>query len=174
MHMKFSLCLALLASLWSSSCTSAVGVESYPPVARTASSAVPVAQGWQSVVESLASHPEVLNQGWAAARRVFPVGCFQQAGIRELHCPEIEGIVRVSVDPGPRGIIDLVLEAPADCQQIYVLMSRHLGQGVLENGDKCTAEWSLKRWVKRANANISVGRKDPGKIYLQFAVEQGP
>lgn len=175
MCLRYSVCLMLLVSFLGSACTSAAGFEKKDlPVAAAAPAAMPGAQDWQTLVESLASHPEVLNQDWTAARRVLPVGCFRQKNTRDINCPQMEGVVRISIDPGPGGIIDVVLMAPADCQLVYALMNRHLGEGVLENNDKCTAEWNLKRWVKRANANLSVGRKDPSKLYLQFAVEQGP
>ncbi|MFZ4550380.1 MAG: hypothetical protein ACOYNB_01025 [Aquabacterium sp.] len=175
MHLRASFCLTLLVSLWGSACTTATAAEpNIAPLASATTAVAPVVQSWQTLVTSLALHPEVLTQNWAGVRRVLPAGCFQNAGSRDLNCPPLEGVVRVSVDPGPAGMIDVVLKAPADCDQIYALMSRHLGKGALENNDKCSAEWSLKRWVKRASANLSKGRKDPSQLYLQFAVEQGP
>jgi hypothetical protein len=175
MYLRFATCFAFLFSLCSSACTSPNGVEPSAITLATSQSAVaPVGQTWRMLVESLASHPEVLNKEWAATRRILPLGCFRKNGSRDLSCPPVDGVVRISVDPGPGGIIDVVLKSPADCLQIYTLMSRHLGEGVLENSDKCTAEWSLKRWVKKGSANLSKGVKDPSQLYLQFAVEQGP
>ncbi|MDE2400041.1 MAG: hypothetical protein KGL90_00040 [Burkholderiales bacterium] len=175
MNLKAIFFVPLLTSLWSASCTSATTVEpSLPPVASSASSGMPVTQSWEVLVESLANHPEVLTKDWAAMRRILPTGCFRNSDSRDLNCPPMEGVVRVSVDPGPTGIVDVVLKFPASCDQIYTLMSRHLGKGFLEDGDKCSAEWKLNRWVKRANANLSRGRKDPSLLYLQFAIEQGP
>lgn len=168
--------MALLASTWAALFTSAAAVE---PVMETVASATsspvtPVTQSWQALVESLAAHPDVLTKDWSSFRRVLPVGCFKNSGGRDLSCPPIEGVVSLSVDPGPLGIVDVVLKGPASCDQIYALMSRHFGKGSLEDGDKCNAEWKLNRWVKRASANLSKGRKDPSLLYLQFAIEQGP
>lgn len=175
MHLRAIFIMPLLVSPWSASCTSATTLEpAFSPAASAASSVEPVVQSWQVLVESLANHPEVLTKDWAAVRRILPAGCFRNADSRELSCPPMEGVVRVSVDPGPAGIVDVVLMSPANCDQIYTLMSRYLGKGSLEDGDKCSAEWKLNRWVKRANANLSRGRKDPSLLYLQFAIEQGP
>jgi hypothetical protein len=134
----------------------------------------PVASSWQGLVDPLVSHPEILTKDWNHIRRVLPVGCFQKAGVRDLNCPPMDGVVRVSVDPGPLGIIDMVLKPPATCDQIYNLVSKRFGKGTVENGDKCYAEWKLNRWVKRGVVNLSPGRKEPSQLYLQFAIEQGP
>lgn len=129
---------------------------------------------WLGLVESLAKHPDVLTKDWSGFRRVLPVGCFRDTGSRDLSCPEMSGIVRIAVDPGPLGIVDVVLTAPANCEEIYSVLSKRFGRGIIEGGDKCSVEWNLNRLVKRASANISRGRKDPSQIYLQFAIEQGP
>ena len=129
---------------------------------------------WLDLVESLAAHPDVLTKDWSGFRRVLPAGCFKTSGSRDLSCPQIAGVVRISVDPGPLGLVDVVLSAPANCEDIYSVLSKRFGRGTLEGGDKCSAEWNLNRFVKRASANISRGRKDPSQIYLQFAIEQGP
>lgn len=39
----------------------------------------------------------------------------------------MEDVVRISVDSGPAGIVDVVLKSPTNCDQIYTLMSRYLG-----------------------------------------------
>lgn len=175
MNLRAIFWLPLLAALWGSAYTPASAAKpAVALVASTASTVVPASQGWQVVVESLASHPEVLTQRWDGLRRVLPVGCFRNSEGRDISCPPMEGVVRISADPGPSSIVDVVLQAPASCDQIYALMSRYLGHGSLEGGDKCSAEWKLDRWVKRASANLSRGRKDPSLLYLQFAVEQGP
>ncbi len=72
MYLRFSAYLMLSVSFLGSACTSAAGIETKAvPVAAAAPAAVPGAQDWQTLVESLASHPEVLNQDWTAARRVL-------------------------------------------------------------------------------------------------------
>jgi hypothetical protein len=86
----------------------------------------------------------------------------------------MEGVVRLSLDPGPLGIVDVVMKKPATCDELYDILSVRFGKGRMEHGDKCSTEWKLNRWVKRGSANLSVGRKDPTQLYLQFAVEQGP
>ena len=168
--------MSLLASMWCLSCTTpATAVEPAIALRESADSSVVLgAQTWQTLVESLASHPEVLTKDWTGVRRVLPVGCVQNPADRDLSCPPMAGVVRLSVDLGPTGIVDVVLKATANCDQIYTLMSHHFGKGSLDGGDKCNAEWGLNRWVKRARANVSRGRKDPSLLYLQFAVEHEP
>ena len=167
--------ISLIISLSCSVCISANAIKLADSiVASTASTVAPAVQDWQVLVESLAGHPEVLTKSWRGLRRVLPVACFRSADSRDLSCAPMAGVERISADPGPNGIIDVVLKAPASCDQVYSLMSRHLGKGSLDGGDKCSAEWKLDRWVKRASANLSRGRKDPSLLYLQFAVEQGP
>lgn len=176
MNLRSIFCMSLLASLCCSPVTPATAVEpALPPLTSAESSdVIPATQSWQVLVESLASHPEALTKSWPHFRRVLPVGCLKNTSNRDLSCPPMEGVVRLSVDSGPLGIVDVVLKDPANCDQIYALMSRYFGKGVLEDGDKCNAEWKLGRWVKGGSANLSRGRKEPSQLYLQFAIEQGP
>jgi hypothetical protein len=174
MKFKTAFCMALLTTVGSAPFAAEADLAVAPVASAVASTDAPVTQSWQTLVESLAAHPDVLTKDWSSVRRVLPVGCFKNPGHRDLTCPPMEGIVSVSVDPGPLGIVDVVLTGPASCDQIYALMSHHFGKGTLEGGDKCNAEWKLNRWVKRASANLSRGRKDKSLLYLQFAIEQGP
>lgn len=86
----------------------------------------------------------------------------------------MDGVMKISVVPGPLGIIDIVLKKPATCDALYDVLSKRFGKGELENGDKCYAEWKLGKRVKHGHVNVSPGRKDPSLLYLQFAIEQGP
>jgi hypothetical protein len=178
MKPTYALYLAILMSTLGLGCVQGTAAQSSGTVLETvptnASSRAPTASDWRSVVEPLATHPDVLTKDWSGFRRILPLGCFKDAGDRAVKCPLLDGIVRISIDPGPQGIVDVVLNAPADCAQIYALLSKHFGRGSVENGDLCMVEWKLGHWVKHASANLTRGRKDPSQIHLQFAVEQGP
>lgn len=174
MKMKLDICSGLLAGfLGFTFVSTAMARDVLAPGAASAPVAI-AASDWRSLIGELSAHPEVLTKDWAAMRAALPAGCFRNSNKRDLDCPPMDGVVRVSVDPGPQGIIDLVLKAPATCDQIYDLLSKRFGKGEMENGDKCYAEWKLKKWVKRANVNLAPGRRDPTQLRLQFAVEQGP
>jgi hypothetical protein len=133
-----------------------------------------VVTDWRGLVEALVAHPEILTKDWDHMRRVLPVGCFRNEGSRDLSCPPMDGVERISASPGPTGLIDVVLKPPATCNEVYDVVSKRFGKGVLENGDKCYVEWNLRKWVKRSNVNLWPSRKDPSVLFLQFGVEQGP
>lgn len=134
----------------------------------------PVVSSWRGLVEPLVAHPEILTKNWDQMRIVLPVGCFQNARNRDLSCPPMDGVVRVSVDPGPLGVIDVVLKPPATCEQVYAVVSKQFGKGVLEDGGKCHAKWKLKRWVRGGHARLASDRDDPSMLYFQIGIEQGP
>lgn len=134
----------------------------------------PAQTDWQELVELLARNPKILTMDWSHMRQILPVGCFTKPKESELDCPSMEGVVSISVIPGPTGVIDVVLKPPATCELVYNQLSRYLGKGKLTNGDVCDAEWTLSRWVKKAYTTVRSSRKDPKIIYLQFGTEQGP
>lgn len=129
---------------------------------------------WKTLVESLSEHPDLLKKDWSEIRAVLPAGCFRNAGRRVLSCPPMDGVVRISVDPGPLGLIDVVLKEPANCEKIYDVVRKHFGSGVSQIGEKCHADWNIDKWVERAGVRLSSGRRDPNLLYLQFGIEQGP
>lgn len=86
----------------------------------------------------------------------------------------MDGVVKMSVVPGPLGIVDIVLKKPATCDALYDVLSKRFGKGELENGDKCYAEWKLGKRVKHGYVSLFPGPKDHSLLYLQFAIEQGP
>lgn len=129
---------------------------------------------WRLLVESLADHPEVLTKDWASIRTVLPTGCFRDANNGSVACPPTDGVIRMSVVPGPLGLIHIVLQTPATCDALYEVLSQRFGKGELENGDKCYARWKLGKRVKRGSVNLSPGRKNPAELHLQFGIEQGP
>lgn len=159
-------CLATMAC--AASAQSATVSSATSAVASTA------AQPWRSLVEPLADHPEVLTKDWASIRTVLPAGCFRDANNGSVACPPTDGVVRMSVVPGPLGLIHIVLQTPATCDAVYEVLSQRFGKGELENGDKCYAEWKLGKRVKRGSVNLSPGRKNPAELHLQFGIEQGP
>lgn len=129
---------------------------------------------WRPLVESLTDNPEVLTKDWASIRTVLPAGCLRDANNGSVSCPPTDGVIRMSVVPGPLGLIHIVLQTPATCDALYEVLSQRFGKGELENGDKCYARWKLGKRVKRGNVNLSPGRKNPGELHLQFGIEQGP
>jgi len=161
-------------SIWVAffACTTAMAQSSAQvPVAE---SSTPVVTHWRGLLDALVAHPEILVKDWDHMRTLLPVGCFRNAGTRDLSCPPMDGVERISASPGPSGLIDVVLKPPATCDQVYDVISKRFGKGALENGDKCYAEWKLGKWVKRSNVNMWPNRKDPSRLFLQFGVEQGP
>lgn len=134
-----------------------------------------VAADWRTLLDSLSAHPDVLKKDWASLRAVLPAGCFRTPNKRELSCPPMNGVVRVSADPGPQGVVDIVLKPPVTCDHVYSILSKRFGSAHLEDGDKCYSEWKLGKWgIRRGSVSLSPGRKDPTQLYLQFAIEQGP
>ncbi|MFG6469087.1 hypothetical protein [Roseateles sp. BYS87W] len=126
------------------------------------------------LVEALANHREVLTQDWPAIRALLPAGCFRDANNGSVACPPAEGVLRMSVVPGPLGLIHIVLQTPATCDALYEVLSQRFGKGELANGDKCYARWKLGKRVSRGSVNVSPGRKNPAELHLQFAIQQGP
>jgi hypothetical protein len=100
-------------SVWLSlfACTMAVAQSTaQSPVVETNT---PVVTDWRGLVEVLLAHPEILENDWDHMRRVLPVGCFRNAGSRDLSCPPMDGVERISASPRPSGLIDVVLKPPA-------------------------------------------------------------
>ena len=138
-------------------------------------SSAPATGDWRSLIDALAAHPEILTKDWAAVRAILPPGCFRDANSGDVACPPLEGVQRLSVVPGPQGLVHLVLKAPpVGCDLLYDVLSKRFGRGELENGNPCVAAWKIGKWVKRGHVNYSPGRKDPSQLHVQFAIEQGP
>jgi hypothetical protein len=129
---------------------------------------------WRGLVELLASNPKILTMKWPQIRKLLPADCISKPNDTELSCPSIDGLVSISVTPGPTGVVDLILKPPVTCELLYYLLNKHLGKGKLENGDMCDAEWSLNHWVKKSYATVRSSRKDKNIVFLQFGTEQGP
>ncbi|MCA6218249.1 hypothetical protein KGA65_17075 [Ideonella sp. B7] len=153
---------------------SAAASDAGSPAERTPMAVPAVRADWRALVEPLADHPEVLTQDWSAIRSLLPVGCFRNASSSQVDCPPMAGVVRISVVPGPLGIIDIVLKQPATCDALYDILRQRFGKGQQEKGSTCYARWTLGKRVQHAYVNVSPGRKDPSLLYLQFAIEQGP
>ncbi|WP_374588456.1 hypothetical protein [Ideonella dechloratans] len=148
--------------------------DAVPPTDQVPIAAPTERADWRALIEPLADRPEILTKDWSATRAVLPAGCFQNASNGNVDCPPMDGVVKISVAPGPLGIIDIVLKKPATCDALYDVLSKRFGKGELENSDKCYAEWKLGKRVKHGHVSLSPGRKDPSLLYLQFAIEQGP
>ena len=127
---------------------------------------------WQAVVEAIAHQPTILQKDRASILRALPVTC-QAKNTGDIACPPITGIVLISVQSGPLGLIDLRLTPPADCKHLYALLSKRFGPGKLEGGDKCYANWQIGRIVPRAYISVMRGVADPSQINLQFGTDQG-
>lgn len=169
---KQSMALALLGAI---AATPAVAApDAGPPTEQTPIAAPVMRSDWRTLVRALGDHPEILTKDWSATRAVLPAGCFRNASNGNVDCPPMDGVVKISVVPGPLGIIDIVLKQPATCDALYDVLSKRFGRGELEKGSTCYARWTLGKRVPHAYVNVSPGRKDPSLLYLQFAIEQGP
>ena len=148
--------------------------DAVPPTDQVPIAAPMERAAWRALIEPLADHPEILTKDWSATRAVLPAGCFRNASDGNVDCPPMDGVMKVSVVPGPLGIIDIVLKKPATCDALYDVLSKRFGRGDLEKGSTCYARWTLGKRVPHGYVNVSPGRKDPSLLYLQFAIEQGP
>lgn len=129
---------------------------------------------WHEIVDSVAQHPEVLTKDISAILKSIPVACETIRGERELRCSPVQGIANIAVDPGPLGIIDMELRRPANCDQLYEILSKRFGKGKQEKNDKCYARWKLGKLVKKAYVSVMPGVDNRSQIFLQFGIEQGP
>lgn len=148
--------------------------DAVPPTDQVPIAAPTGRAAWRALIEPLADRQDVLTRDWSVTRAVLPAGCFRNADNGNVECPPMDGVMRMSVVPGPLGIIDIVLKKSATCDALYDVLSKRFGRGDLEKGSTCYARWTLGKHVPHGYVNVSPGRKDPSLLYLQFAIEQGP
>ena len=126
------------------------------------------------LVDSLVSQPRLLAKPWPQMRKAFPAACSKGPDAPDLTCPPMAGVRRLSATASGTGMIDLVLADPVSCEQLYEVISKRLGPGNVEAGNKCTVRWSMQPEGRRVHVRLSRGKKDPGQIHFQMAMEQGP
>lgn len=135
---------------------------------------VPAAPSAYQVIDRVIQDPKVLRLDWAEMSKSFPTQCSKKGAEPELNCPPVEGIREVSVLASGTGLVDWILTRPVTCEELYAVIAKRYGQGKLQDGDKCSADWSLSSSVKGAYIRLSKSRKHADKIFLQFGIEQGP
>ena len=126
------------------------------------------------VVENLIKDPAILEKSWPEMRVAFPAGCSNSQDSPELACPSLEGVVRMSATASGTGMVDVVMSDPVQCDRLYEVVSKRFGPGQVEVGNKCASTWKLQWGSKHGHLRLSRGKKDPSKIFLQMAMEQGP
>lgn len=132
------------------------------------------AQGAYLLVEKLLSDPRIVTRSWKEMRRAFPDGCQQVAGDTEIICPPIAGVTRISAIASGHGIVELTMTSPVTCDGVRAVVVNRFGPSTKNSINGCSADWSLGEYMKTGYLRLSKGKKDPGKVSLQFGVEQGP
>lgn len=124
------------------------------------------------LITSITRNPAIFEKKWGSLKEIFPK-CKKAPNDTTLTCEQIEGVREITLIEGPTGSSTIEFTSPATCEEIYVAVSRNIGQGTV-NGDYCNAEWNLKRIKKGLSATLYNSPKNPSRIFFMIGYEQGP
>ena len=127
------------------------------------------------LVEGIIANPRILERPWSEMRKAFPAGCSRTGDDPRLTCPPMAGVVRLQAQDGGLGTIDAVFsDPPIVCDRMYAIISKRFGPGKSDDGNICSTEWQLSRWVKHGSIALYRASRDPSKIIFFMGIEQGP
>lgn len=127
-----------------------------------------------ALVEGLIKDPSIVERSWRDIKQALPEGCQQSADSTEVTCPPMDGVTWISVMASGSGIVEVVMTAPVTCEGLRSVVIKRFGSAKTTSANGCSGDWDLRRYMKTGYLRISKGKKDPGKVSLQFGVEQGP
>lgn len=175
--LPYAVCIIALASCSKITATAATGAviapqpdQAKPALINTTQIASDVVA--YALIRAMVRNPQILTRKWAQMSVIFP-DCSLPPRERDLQCPTLSGIRKISVQDGGAGVITIETTKPVTCSGIYNIVKDAFGPGRQGEGI-CDVEWNLSRWVKGGHASIFSSPKDPARIFFQMNLDQGP